>query len=71
MTNHLRLVDVHTVHYGTETIRFRGPQIWNLITEEFRNAKNLKIFKSKIKKWEPVGCKCRICRIYVPFYGFI
>ena len=63
--------NVRTVHYGTETIRFRGPQTWNLIPEDFRNATNLKIFKSKIKKWNPVGCKCRICRIYVPFYGFI
>ena len=63
--------NVRTVHYGTETISFRGPQIWDLIPEEFKNATNLNIFKSKIKKWKPVGCKCRICRIYVPFYGFI
>ena len=30
--------NVHTVHYGTETIAFRGPKIWAHVPEEIKNS---------------------------------
>ena len=39
-----------TVKFGTETISYRGPQIWKLIPERFRSLETLNIFKKGIKK---------------------
>ena len=39
-----------TVKFGTETISYRGPQIWNLISEILRALKTLNKFKKEIKK---------------------
>ena len=38
------------VKCGTETISYRGPQIWNLIPERLRTLKTLNKFKKEIKK---------------------
>ena len=63
--------DVKTVAYGTETIRYRGPKIWELLPNEIRNAQTLEEFKSKIKNWKPQGCTCRLCLNYAYHYGYI
>ena len=41
-----------TVKFGTESISYRGPQIWNLIPEKLRTSETLNKFKKEIKKWE-------------------
>ena len=63
--------NIHTVFNGTETISYRGPKTWTLVPNDIKNSKNLVEFKSKIKYWKPVGCMCRICKIYIPNLGFI
>ena len=63
--------NIRTTSYGSETLSFRGPKTWALIPQDIRNSTNLNEFKAKIKKWKPVGCMCRICKIYVPNLGFI
>ena len=63
--------NVKTVYNGTETISFRGPKIWAQIPEEIRKSKSLIEFKAKIKKWEPTGCTCRLCKVYICNVGFI
>ena len=63
--------NVRSVHYGTETVRFRGPQIWSVVPDNIKNLNTLSEFKSEIRKWKPVGCKCRLCKIYVKDVGFI
>ena len=40
------------VIFGTETISYRGPQVWNLILERFRKLETLNKFKKEIKKME-------------------
>ena len=78
-TNHYNLrnapefstLNIHTVHYGTETISFRGPKIWSLVPLEIKNSKSILEFKNKIKYWKPEGCKCRLCKIYIRNLGFI
>ena len=49
-----------TVKFGTETISYRGPQIWNLIPERLRALETLNKFKKEIKKWKclPVHLEC-------------
>ena len=63
--------NIRTVYNGTETISFRDPKTWSLVPNDIKNSKNLLEFKSKIKYWKPVGCMCRICKIYIPNLGFI
>ena len=53
-----------TVKFGTETISYRGPQIWNLIPERLRTLKTLNKFKKEIKIWKYDACPCRM-RKYV------
>ena len=62
---------VHSVYHGTESLSFLGPKIWDLVPSEFKQSQSLEIFKSKIKKWIPSQCPCRLCRIYIQQVGFI
>ena len=41
-----------SVRFGTVTITYRGPQIWNLIPDNIKNAFSLENFKREIKKWQ-------------------
>ena len=63
--------NVSTVYNGTETIAFRGPKTWALLPDEIRESETLIEFKTKIKKWEPKGCTCRICKTFIQNLGFI
>ena len=40
---------VNTVFSGTESIRFLGPKIWELITNDIKYLENLRDFKTAIK----------------------
>ena len=63
--------DPRTVKYGTETIRHMGPKTWELVPIDIRESTTLLQFKTKIKKWKPSGCTCRLCRSYIYSIGFI
>ena len=63
--------NVRTVAYGTETLSFLGPKIWAIIPTEIKECKSLNEFKSKIKKWKPHHCPCRMCKTYIEGVGFI
>ena len=63
--------DIKTGYYGSETISFWGPSIWSALPNEMKNAKGLSEFKNRIKCWEPKGCCCRICKIYIEKLGFL
>ena len=69
--NPFRSRNARTVHYGTETISYRGPKIWALVPEEIRASPNLQEFKVRIKNWVPQGCTCRLCKIYIQRIGFL
>ena len=55
-----------TVAYGIETIRYRGPNIWELLPSNIKDAKTLDVFKAKIKDWKPKGCTCRLSQLCLP-----
>ena len=63
--------NVRTVTYGTETVSFRGPKIWDITPNDIKASATLAEFKSKIKLWKPVGCTCRLCKTYIADLGFI
>ena len=69
--NNFETSNVRTVHFGTETISFRGPKIWQMLPDQLKGAKSLTEFKNKIKRWEPIECDCRLCKTYIANLGFI
>ena len=62
---------VHTVYHGTESITYLGPKIWDIVPEEIKQKKSLNSFKESIKKWKPIKCPCRLCKVYLHGVGFI
>ena len=54
-----------TVKFGTETISYRGPQIWNLIPERLKVLETVNKFKKEISKWKCDACPCRMCKTYI------
>ena len=45
---HLTTRNIHTAHFGTDTITNLGPKIWRLVPDEIENASSLLVFKSSI-----------------------
>ena len=67
----IRRHNVRTVRYGTETVSFLAPKLWELLPEDCKNETSLTAFKEKIKNWIPDNCPCRICKKYVPNLVFL
>ena len=55
--------NVRTTTYGTETISYRGTEVWDIVPNEIKNSSSLEQFKQKIKSWKPLACKCRLCKV--------
>ena len=62
---------IKTVFKGSNSIRYYGPVIWNLIPAEMKSVDSLETFKSKIRMWKPSNFPCRICKNYIPNVGFL
>ena len=60
-----------TVKFGTETIAYRGPHIWNLILERLRTLATSIKFKKEIKKWKCDARPCTMWKTYIQRVGFI
>ena len=43
--------NIKSVYYGSETISFIGPKIWDFLPNNNKDSENLNIFKSNIKSW--------------------
>ena len=64
---------VKSVYKGTESLSFLGPKIWDILPDTYKNLPNLDSFKVALvlKKWRPVNCPCRICKVYIANVGFV
>ena len=62
---------VKTVRYGTDSLAYLTPKIWELVLNEMKNLESLTAFKTAIKKWKTANCPCRLCKNYVPQVGFV
>ena len=73
---------INTVHYGSESLSFLGPKIWEMLPVDLgrkiwemlpvdlKNSDSLDSFKSGIKNWRPQECPCRLCKRYIHRVGF-
>ena len=62
---------VRSVSNGTESIRFKGPQLWQTLPPTIRNSETLCRFKKEIKNWYGEHCPCRLCRTFIPNLGYL
>lgn len=63
--------NVRTKNYGTDSISYLAPKIWNLIPNEIKNSESLKTFKNLIQSWVPDKCPCHLCKVFIPNLGYI
>lgn len=65
------LPKIRTVGMGEETVRYRGPLVWDtMVPDSIKKSPSLAIFKDKIRNWRPLGCTCRLCLVYVEGFGY-
>ena len=57
--------------FGTDTISYRGPQLWNLIPERLSILATLTNLQKEIKKWMCDACPCKMCKTYIQRVDFI
>ena len=65
------VLQVNTVCFGQNSIKYLGPLIWNSISTALRNVESFVEFKSLIKNWKPSNCPCRLCKGYIPEVCFV
>ena len=51
--NSLERRTVNTVRYGTDSLSFLGPKIWDIVPDYITSSKTMSDFKNKIKKMDP------------------
>ena len=67
----LKMPFCNSVYPGKNSIRYFGPQIWNSVPFEIKNAATLEDFSRKIKCWKSEECPCRLCMHYKREVGFV
>ena len=53
---------INHVTFGSKSIRYLGPKIWNSPPFHIKSSESLTTFKRIIKNWDTVSCKCPICQ---------
>ena len=62
---------INTVQFGSESTVYLGIKIWELTPENIKSSESVDVFKSKIKKWVPEICPCRLRKTYVSQVAFV
>ena len=70
-SNFLNRRRVNSVKFGTESVSFLAPKIWDILLKEIKKSETLNAFNAKIKNWVPQECPCRLCKTYVSQVGFM
>ena len=70
----LNIPNYNRVTFGEKSLRIFGPKIWNNLPYHIKSSKNLETFKTVIKNWDGVNCKCiSVCfhLSFIPYYNNI
>ena len=62
---------VNSSKYGLNSIRFFASKVWQMVPMKMKTLKSLEDFKNKIRKWEPDGCDCKLCKDFVSNLGYV
>ena len=63
--------NVKIVRYGTDSLAYLAPKIWEPVPNEMKNLESLIAFKTAIKKWKTTNCPCRLRKNCIPQVGFV
>ena len=59
------LLQINTIYFSQNSIRYLGPIIWNSLPLTLRNVDSFSEFKFPIKNGKPTNCLCRLCKNYI------
>jgi len=62
---------INTSSFGINSLKYLATKIWDIVPNEIKSIENFEIFKEKIRKWEPLGCHCKLCRNFVHGVGYV
>ena len=62
---------VSTVNQGSESVRYLGSKIWEIISAYTKVLDTIDKFIIASKKWRPESCSCRLCRVYLQNIGYL
>ena len=62
---------IKTVRYGSESLPYLGPRLWNILPDEYHKIRPVNDLKAKIRSWMPEKCPCRLCKMCIPHVSFI
>ena len=69
--NNFKSRRISSVRYGIDSLTYLGPKIWNIALEDIKKSESLHVFKTKITKWIPGDCPCRLCRPFIQNLGYL
>ena len=69
--NNFKSRRINSIRYSIDSLTYLGPKIWNIVPEGKKKSESLNVFKTKIKKWIPGDCPCRLCRPFIQNLGYI
>ena len=58
----LEIPKQNQVRFGTKSLRYLRPKVWNFLPYHIQFSENLTIFKTLIKNWIGAVCTCEICK---------
>ena len=64
---HVASRNMHTAHFGADTISSLGPKLWKLIPDKIKHASTL----SALSIFTINNSPCRLCKIFVKDLGFV
>ena len=62
---------VNSSKCGINSIGFFTSKVWQMVPMEMKNLKSLEDFKNKIRKWEPDGFDCKLCKDFVSHLRYV
>ena len=62
---------VNSNKYGLNSIRFFASKVWQMVPMEIKNLKSLGDVRGQIRRWEPDGCDCKLCKDFVSNLGYV
>ena len=68
--NQFRRENIKTVHYGLQSVKYLGPNIWQLVPNNIQYGISLSKFKKLIKPWQPEACPAGCVRHLLLKYSF-
>jgi hypothetical protein len=55
----------NTVKYGKMSFKYQGAKVWNMLSNDFKQAIDITEFKQILVKWNGPECNCSMCSLCI------